>query len=438
MPAQPISTRRSAGCDATARKTVARDPRARGERGIPGSSSRACRIRIASECRKTWGVRRATTAPDAVEYDRPAVGRARATGPRAFAQVRADPRAGDGDGQDEAESSVLRALCGHRRGGGSGRERLRGDRPIGHRLTGARRGVARRDRLRWHGRLARDGPGAGGTSGQSTDVMLVLDISGSIGSPSSKYAQLKQAAADTIAALDAADGSTDQTITGNDVGIEYYHDSTATIAAPIGSSYSALTTAIAHLPAPEGSTPQDVAITAAANALDTSTSGYAKAMVLITDGQTRVRRRPDERDQRRDGREEERHHDRALRDRHGHDVEHRQPDGLGLRPRLLPGGDAGPDRPGEGGLRPRGRGGDAGRLHADRDARLELLGRAPAARAPAASRRRPGRSPGRARSPARRARRSATARRAMARTCSARRARSSARCRWRSRAARPW
>jgi hypothetical protein len=127
--------------------------------------------------------------------------------------------------------------------------------------------------------------GQAGTSGQSTDVMLVLDISGSIGTPSSKFAQLKQAAADTIAALDAADGSTDQTISGNNVGIEYYHDSTATIAAPIGSSYSALTTALANLPSPEGSTPQDVAITTAANTLAADTSGNAKAMVLVTDGQ---------------------------------------------------------------------------------------------------------------------------------------------------------
>ena len=49
--------------------------------------------------------------------------------------------------------------------------------------------------------------GQPGTTGQSTDVMLVLDLSGSTGTPPSKLANLESAATDTLAALDAADGT---------------------------------------------------------------------------------------------------------------------------------------------------------------------------------------------------------------------------------------
>ena len=127
--------------------------------------------------------------------------------------------------------------------------------------------------------------GQAGSTGQSTDVMLVLDLSGSMGSPASKFTNLKSAATATLNALDAADGATDQSIAGNGVGIVYYSNSTATTAATVGSGYNTLLNAITNLPTPNGSSPHDVGINTGAAQLAASASGYAKAMVLVSDGQ---------------------------------------------------------------------------------------------------------------------------------------------------------
>jgi hypothetical protein len=75
-----------------------------------------------------------------------------------------------------------------------------------------------------------------GSSGQTTNVMLVLDLSGSTGVPPSKLADLKRAAKDSLDALDAADGATDQSIAGNAAGVVVYRGSTAASGAA-GSSY---------------------------------------------------------------------------------------------------------------------------------------------------------------------------------------------------------
>jgi hypothetical protein len=124
-----------------------------------------------------------------------------------------------------------------------------------------------------------------GSSGQATNVMLVLDLSGSTGQPPSKLADLKRAAKDTLDALDAADGATDQSIAGNAAGVVVYRGSTAAVTAPIGSTYTALLAAVNGVPAPSGGSPHDVGINTAATALAASVPGVAKAMVLISDGQ---------------------------------------------------------------------------------------------------------------------------------------------------------
>lgn len=124
-----------------------------------------------------------------------------------------------------------------------------------------------------------------GSSGAAIDVMLVLDLSGSMGAPATKFTDLKSAATATLDALDAADGSIDQSIAGNGVGIVYYRASTATPAAAIGSSYNTLISTINSLPPPSGSSPHDLGINAGSAGLAASTSGYAKAMVLVSDGQ---------------------------------------------------------------------------------------------------------------------------------------------------------
>jgi len=125
-----------------------------------------------------------------------------------------------------------------------------------------------------------------GTSGAATNVMLVLDDSGSINSPPSKFTNLKQAALDSLIALDAADGSLDQSIAGNRVGLTYYRGSTATVSAALGTSYSGLVAAVAGLPTPpNGSSPHNVGINTASTQLAAGDPAFAKAMVLITDGQ---------------------------------------------------------------------------------------------------------------------------------------------------------
>jgi hypothetical protein len=124
-----------------------------------------------------------------------------------------------------------------------------------------------------------------GTSGTATGVMLVLDMSGSTGTPPSKLANLKSAAKDTLAALDAADGAADGSIGGNSAGIVVYQGPGVSFTAPLGTPYATLVTDIDALNAPSGGSPHAIGIAAASTALNTAPSGVAKAMVLITDGQ---------------------------------------------------------------------------------------------------------------------------------------------------------
>ena len=122
-----------------------------------------------------------------------------------------------------------------------------------------------------------------GTTGSGTAVMLTLDLSGSMAG--SKLADLKAAAKDTLAALDAADGATDQSIAGNTAGIVIYQGSSATLTAGLGTSYTALVDDIDALPAANGGSPHDLGINVASSALATGAGGFAKAIVLMTDGQ---------------------------------------------------------------------------------------------------------------------------------------------------------
>ena len=117
-----------------------------------------------------------------------------------------------------------------------------------------------------------------GTSGQATDVMLVLDLSGSMGSPAGKFTDLKRAATDALTALNAADG-----LAGNRVGLVTYRDTTASLVAAPGASFSTLSGDISSLAAPSGDSPHNLGIDAGAAALAASTN--AKAIVLISDGQ---------------------------------------------------------------------------------------------------------------------------------------------------------
>ncbi len=123
-----------------------------------------------------------------------------------------------------------------------------------------------------------------GTSGQATDVILLLDLSGSAGEPPSKFADLKSAAAAALDALDEADGSKDQNITGNRVGIVSYSGSTSTLQAPLGTSYAALLNTVNNqLPLPTGASPHDVGISGASAQL--AASGPGRAIVMFSDGQ---------------------------------------------------------------------------------------------------------------------------------------------------------
>jgi hypothetical protein len=124
-----------------------------------------------------------------------------------------------------------------------------------------------------------------GTTGTATAVMLLLDLSGSTGVPPGKLANLKAAATDTLDALDAADGATDHSIAGNSAGIVVYQGSAATITTPLGSSYSTLINGINSLPAPSGGSPHDAGINTATAGLLAGPSGFANAMVLVSDGQ---------------------------------------------------------------------------------------------------------------------------------------------------------
>lgn len=123
--------------------------------------------------------------------------------------------------------------------------------------------------------------GHAGTTGTARAIMLTLDLSGSMNVPTTKFADLKRAATDTLDALNAADGSADHTIGGNSVGIVVYHGTSVTTITPTH-DYDALAAAITGLGTPTGDSPHNRGIDAASAALSSSAG---KAIELISDGQ---------------------------------------------------------------------------------------------------------------------------------------------------------
>ncbi len=129
---------------------------------------------------------------------------------------------------------------------------------------------------------------------------------------------------------------------------------------PLGSSYSALVAAINALPAPSGGSPHAAGINAAAAALAAAGSGYARALVLVTDGQAAGAELTDA-------------NAAATAAKAGGvrivpvgvgtgaDVSPTNLQSLGLLARLLPVRHARPDQPDAAGRRPRRRRGDPGR-----------------------------------------------------------------------------
>jgi hypothetical protein len=121
---------------------------------------------------------------------------------------------------------------------------------------------------------------AEGTTG--LDVVIVLDLSGSIATPASDFAALKQAALDALAALDASDGLANQQIAGKQVGIVSYRQAEPreVEAALGGSSYATLVGAVnTGLDSPTGGSPHDQGIDHAADL-------GAERIILISDGVT--------------------------------------------------------------------------------------------------------------------------------------------------------
>jgi uncharacterized protein YegL len=119
--------------------------------------------------------------------------------------------------------------------------------------------------------------GTAGVDGTATDVMLVLDLSGSISG--TDITQLKAAAKDVVDALDVG-----QLALGNRVGVVTYR---GTVVAPTLTTTAPGTDAVALKAAIDavvfgGGSPHGAGINAAASALATSTN--ARAMVILTDG----------------------------------------------------------------------------------------------------------------------------------------------------------
>ena len=149
--------------------------------------------------------------------------------------------------------------------------------------------------------------GQAGTTGAATDVMLVLDLSGSTGTPPSKLADLKRAATDALdrarrgrrgdRPVDRRQRARASSTTGA---------RRATIRRPARLELRHARAAVINgLPAPAGGSPHGAGISTASAALAASASGYAKAMVLISDGQDDGARLTSG-DERRDGRQGER------------------------------------------------------------------------------------------------------------------------------------
>ena len=181
--------------------------------------------------------------------------------------------------------------------------------------------------------------GQPGTTGAATDVMLVLDLSGSTACrpASSPISSVRRT--DTLDALDAADGTTDQSIAGNRRRHRRLPGLGATVTAPIGSSYSdaARPPSTASRRRRAGS-PHNARHQHCRRARS-ARSRTRKSMVLISDGQA-ICERPDERDQRCDDRQGERHPHRAASA--SAPTPPGEPPELGLAGQLLPVRNAGP------------------------------------------------------------------------------------------------
>lgn len=122
--------------------------------------------------------------------------------------------------------------------------------------------------------------GQAGSTGASTNVMLVLDHSGST---AGKLADLRRAGKDALDALDASDGAADQSISGNAAGVVTYQGTTGSVTAAIGSTYTALLAAV-NGGTPSSGSPHGAGISTATSALGAATNGYAPSMVVISDG----------------------------------------------------------------------------------------------------------------------------------------------------------
>jgi len=126
-----------------------------------------------------------------------------------------------------------------------------------------------------------DVTGTAGTAGNATDIVMVLDVSGSMAG--SKFTDLKNAATAFVHALDARDGADDGSFgLGNRVALVTYRNTSATTVLPLGASESSLVSAIGSLSTPSGGSPHAAGIQQAQSILSASTN--AKAIALFTDG----------------------------------------------------------------------------------------------------------------------------------------------------------
>ncbi len=117
--------------------------------------------------------------------------------------------------------------------------------------------------------------GTGGITGTATDVMLVLDLSGSISG--AKLTALKTAATSFVQALDLGR---------NRAGIVTYKGSSAATPLPLGSTKNALVNYLSGISGTSGSSPHHLGIGAAQAALTAPGSSNARALALFTDGLT--------------------------------------------------------------------------------------------------------------------------------------------------------
>jgi Mg-chelatase subunit ChlD len=118
------------------------------------------------------------------------------------------------------------------------------------------------------------------TGGTATAVMLVLDVSGSTGGDA-RTSEIS-AAQSVLDALRVGDS-----FGANSVGLVTYQGQGANPVVALGTGYTSLSNDLANLPTANDSSPHNAGIDAATTELQsTRGAGLAKAIVLITDGQT--------------------------------------------------------------------------------------------------------------------------------------------------------